>query len=65
MHVLLRGILFLLPALLAPCAAGQATGRLSGTVQDAGGGPVAGARVTLSRRDSRGRVPGTGPGHDR
>ena len=35
-------------ALLAPYAAGQATGRLSGTVQDAGGGPQPGARVTLN-----------------
>ena len=34
-------------ALLAPYAAGQATGRLSGIVQDSGGGPQAGARVTL------------------
>ena len=39
-------------ALLAPYAAGQATGRLSGTVQDAGGRPMAGARVSLSLAES-------------
>jgi hypothetical protein len=33
-------------AVFAPCAHGQATGRLSGTVQDAAGKALAGARVT-------------------
>jgi len=35
-------------ALLAQLAAGQATGRLSGGVEDAGGRPLPGARVTLN-----------------
>ena len=34
-------------ALVAHHAAGQTTGRLSGTVQDAGGRPLAGVSVTL------------------
>lgn len=42
-----RTTLLLSFALLAQYARGQATGRLSGTVEDAGGKAIAGARVTL------------------
>jgi hypothetical protein len=42
----------LLLSLLAPAASSQATGRLSGSVQDATGRALAGARVTLSLSES-------------
>ncbi len=45
-------ILFCSLALIAQFAHGQATGRLSGVVQDAGGSAVAGARVTLHLAES-------------
>jgi hypothetical protein len=45
-------ILFCSLALIAQFAHGQATGGLSGVVQDAGGGALAGARVTLHLAES-------------
>ncbi len=43
---------FLSISLACAAAAFQATGKLSGTLQDAGGAPVAGARVTLTLPES-------------
>lgn len=45
-------VLPILLSLLAPFASSQATGGLSGTVQDAAGRPLSGARVTLNLAES-------------